>query len=108
MKINWPNILMWIILLIAAYKYADGKKIDGKRVLVDVERGRTVKGWRPRRLGGGLGNSRRAPSPIRAEVDELRRRGGFGFAGDEKRDQARERAKLLDRSKREKKEEEKR
>jgi len=92
----------------SAYKYADGKKIDGKRVLVDVERGRTVKGWRPRRLGGGLGNSRRAPSPIRTEVDELRRRGGYGFAGDEKRDQARERAKLLDRSKREKKDEEKR
>lgn len=87
----------------SAYKYADGRKIDGKRVLVDVERGRTVKGWRPRRLGGGLGNSRRAPSPIRNEVDEIRRRGGYGFAGDEKRDQARERAKLLDRSRRDKK-----
>lgn len=35
----------------AAYKHADGKKIDGKRVLVDVERARTVKGWLPRRLG---------------------------------------------------------
>lgn len=35
----------------AAYKHADGKKIDGRRVLVDVERARTVKGWRPRRLG---------------------------------------------------------
>lgn len=35
----------------AAYKHADGKKIDGRRVLVDVERGRTVKGWHPRRLG---------------------------------------------------------
>ncbi|XP_078295673.1 U1 small nuclear ribonucleoprotein 70 kDa isoform X4 [Panthera onca] len=34
----------------SAYKHADGKKIDGRRVLVDVERGRTVKGWRPRRL----------------------------------------------------------
>lgn len=43
----------------AAYKNADGKKIDGRRVLVDVERGRTVKGWRPRRLGGGLGATRR-------------------------------------------------
>ncbi|CAK8698158.1 unnamed protein product [Clavelina lepadiformis] len=42
----------------AAYKSADGKKIDGRRVLVDVERGRTVKGWRPRRLGGGLGSTR--------------------------------------------------
>lgn len=36
---------------LAAYKHADGKKIDGRRVLVDVERGRTVKGWHPRRLG---------------------------------------------------------
>lgn len=38
-----------------AYKHADGKRIDGKRVLVDVERGRIQKGWLPRRLGGGLG-----------------------------------------------------
>ena len=37
----------------AAYKHADGKKIDGKRVVVDVERGRTVKSWKPRRLGEG-------------------------------------------------------
>lgn len=42
----------------AAYKDADGLKLDGRRVLVDVERGRTVKGWKPRRLGGGLGNTR--------------------------------------------------
>ncbi|CAI9753568.1 unnamed protein product [Fraxinus pennsylvanica] len=42
----------------AAYKQADGKKIDNWRVLVDVERGRTVPKWRPRRLGGGLGTSR--------------------------------------------------
>jgi len=46
----------------AAYKYADGKKIDGRRVLVDVERGRTVKGWLPRRLGGGLGTRRTVTS----------------------------------------------
>ncbi|KAK2153456.1 hypothetical protein LSH36_296g01008 [Paralvinella palmiformis] len=44
---------------VAAYKHADGKKIDGRRVLVDVERGRTIKGWRPRRLGGGLGGTRK-------------------------------------------------
>ena len=36
---------------IAAYKLADGKKIDGRRVLVDFERGRTQPTWRPRRLG---------------------------------------------------------
>lgn len=42
----------------AAYKQADGKKIDGRRVLVDVERGRTVRNWKPRKLGGGLGATR--------------------------------------------------
>ena len=28
-----------------AYKNADGIKIEGRRVLVDVERGRTMEGW---------------------------------------------------------------
>lgn len=44
--------------LTAAYKDADGIKLDGRRIVVDVERGRTVKGWKPRRLGGGLGGTR--------------------------------------------------
>eukprot|EP00889_Picochlorum_renovo_P001190 jgi/Picre1/28220/NNA_003626.t1 len=38
-----------------AYKVADGTRIEGKRCLVDVERGRTVPNWRPKRLGGGKG-----------------------------------------------------
>jgi U1 small nuclear ribonucleoprotein len=28
-----------------AYKQADGRKIEGRRILVDVERGRTVDNW---------------------------------------------------------------
>jgi len=28
-----------------AYKLADGRKVEGKRVTVDVERGRTVPNW---------------------------------------------------------------
>nr|CAH7729678.1 unnamed protein product [Callosobruchus chinensis] len=48
----------------SAYKHADGKKIDGRRVLVDVERARTVKGWLPRRLGGGLGGTRRGGADV--------------------------------------------
>jgi len=44
-----------------AYKDADGRKINNRRILVDVERGRTVKNWKPRRLGGGLGNTRLLP-----------------------------------------------
>ncbi|KAJ3022509.1 hypothetical protein HKX48_006051, partial [Thoreauomyces humboldtii] len=42
----------------AAYKEGDGLKLNDRRILVDVERGRTVKGWKPRRLGGGLGGTR--------------------------------------------------
>lgn len=48
----------------AAYKSADGRKVDGRRVVVDVERGRTVKVWRPRSLGGGLGGSRRGAPAV--------------------------------------------
>jgi len=47
-----------------AFKQADGKKIDGRRVLVDVERGRTVNGWVPRRLGGGLGGTRKGGKEV--------------------------------------------
>lgn len=42
----------------SAYKDADAKRINGRRVVVDVERGRTVKSWKPRRLGGGIGRTR--------------------------------------------------
>jgi hypothetical protein len=48
------QLTMHIFTKIAAYKDADGLKLVGKRILVDVERGRTVKGWRPRRLGNNL------------------------------------------------------
>jgi len=43
-----------------AYKSADRMKIDSYRIIVDVERGRTVSGWLPRRLGGGKGLGRPA------------------------------------------------
>ncbi|KAK1835216.1 U1 small nuclear ribonucleoprotein of 70kDa MW N terminal-domain-containing protein [Podospora conica] len=38
-----------------AIENCDGIRIKDRRIKVDVERGRTVKGWKPRRLGGGLG-----------------------------------------------------
>eukprot|EP00793_Prasinoderma_coloniale_P002401 PRCOL_00001882-RA len=47
----------------AAYKEADGMKMEGRRILVDVERARTVEGFKPRRLGGGLGDTRRDRAP---------------------------------------------
>ncbi|KAI0976293.1 U1 small nuclear ribonucleoprotein of 70kDa MW N terminal-domain-containing protein [Xylaria arbuscula] len=39
----------------AALEGCEGIRIKDRRIKVDVERGRTVKGWKPRRLGGGLG-----------------------------------------------------
>ena len=57
---------------IVAYKESDRLVIMGKRVLVDVERGRTVRGWKPRRLGGGLGGR---PKPEQSLP--LSGRGGF-------------------------------
>ncbi|SPO03026.1 related to U1 small nuclear ribonucleoprotein [Cephalotrichum gorgonifer] len=39
----------------AALDSCDGIRIKDRRIKVDVERGRTVKGWKPLRLGGGLG-----------------------------------------------------
>lgn len=41
-----------------AYRAADGMRIEGREIVVDVERGHTVPTWLPRRLGGGLGGTR--------------------------------------------------
>lgn len=35
-----------------AVRQGDGMRVDGRRIKVDVERGRTVKGWLPNRLDG--------------------------------------------------------
>ncbi|KAI7887140.1 RNA-binding domain-containing protein [Lichtheimia hyalospora FSU 10163] len=72
----------------AAYKDADGLKMLGRRILVDVERGRTVKGWKPRRLGGGLGNVRNgapekpaAPERYSSSYSNDRRDRGYNSGG---------------------------
>lgn len=44
---------------LVALDRADGRKVDGRRVVVDYERGRTRQEWVPRRLGGGKGDKRR-------------------------------------------------
>ena len=42
-----------------AFRAADGMKIEGREIVVDVERGHTcLQTWLPRRLGGGLGGTR--------------------------------------------------
>ena len=50
--------IICVFLVKVAFMDADGMKIEGKRILVDIERGRTVNTFRPRRLGGGLGTTR--------------------------------------------------
>ncbi|KAH8877440.1 U1 small nuclear ribonucleoprotein 70 kDa [Schistosoma japonicum] len=54
--LHYPNNIK------AAVKALNGRKIDGARVVTDVERGRTRPDWRPRRLGKGLGKNRQGPS----------------------------------------------
>jgi U1 small nuclear ribonucleoprotein len=44
---------------LVALERGNGRKVDGERVIVDYERGRTNKDWLPRKLGGGKGDSRR-------------------------------------------------
>merc|ERR1740129_1465862 len=89
----------------SAYKHADGKKIDGRRVLVDVERARTVKGWLPRRLGGGLGGTRRGGPDVNVRHsgrEEHRDRGsaeGGEGRGDRGGDRERRRRRSRSRSK---------
>ncbi|KAM0789803.1 hypothetical protein ACM66B_006655 [Microbotryomycetes sp. NB124-2] len=70
----------------AAYKDADGLKLHGKRLMIDVERGRTVKEWKPRRLGGGLGGRPKKAVPVPIDMGPPMGggyRGGFrgGFGG---------------------------
>merc|ERR1712241_1152817 len=86
----------------SAYKHADGKKIDGRRVLVDVERARTVKGWLPRRLGGGLGGTRRGGPDVNVrhsgrEEHRDRERGGGGGGSDRDRGDRRRRSRTRSR-----------
>ncbi|KAK9535890.1 hypothetical protein VZT92_008242 [Zoarces viviparus] len=86
----------------SAYKHADGKKIDGRRVLVDVERGRTVKGWHPRRLGGGLGGTRRGGADVNIKHsgrDDASRYEERPIVGDREPRERRERSRERDRDK---------
>lgn len=62
----------------AAWKDAEGIKINGRKIVVDFERGRTVKDWKPTRLGGGLGGSSRKPKKAPEPSEPAP---GPGFAG---------------------------
>eukprot|EP00698_Gefionella_okellyi_P006078 TRINITY_DN15543_c0_g1_i1.p1 TRINITY_DN15543_c0_g1~~TRINITY_DN15543_c0_g1_i1.p1 ORF type:complete len:304 (-),score=32.59 TRINITY_DN15543_c0_g1_i1:22-933(-) len=55
-----------------AYRVMEGKKIDNRRILVDMERARVDESWRPRRLGGGLGNTRTSTTRSTGRVESRR------------------------------------
>jgi len=82
-----------------AYKKGDGTRVKGRRALVDVERGRTIEGWKPRRLGGGLGKTRAA----KEKKDKTRARSrsrdhhGSSSSSSRKRSRSRERDRDRDR-----------
>eukprot|EP01038_Epipyxis_sp_PR26KG_P010583 gene10583-14216_t len=63
-----------------AVRRGDGKKIDGRRVLLDVERGRTVRNWRPMRLGGGLGG--RKPIKSKKQIEDENRKALLSSSSD--------------------------
>lgn len=91
-----------------AFKKLDGRKIDGRRVKLDVERGRTVRNWRPMRFGGGLGGRENKKSKAQIAEDEAkqaaelarsRAAGVYGppGGGDRDRNRPRERSPPRDR-----------
>eukprot|EP00924_Labyrinthula_sp_SR-Ha-C_P004015 maker-scaffold_3-snap-gene-11.0-mRNA-1 protein AED:0.01 eAED:0.01 QI:31/0.5/0.66/1/1/1/3/260/224 len=55
------------------YRSTHRARIDGREILVDYERARKDKHWLPRRLGGGLGSSRRKKSSRRDRDTRFRR-----------------------------------
>jgi len=65
-------IILTTFLIEGAYKKADKKRIDNKRVCVEMERARVDPKWKPRRLGGGRGDSRACPSWLETELKRVR------------------------------------
>ena len=49
-----------------AFRAADGMRLEGRAIVVDVERGHTVPNWLPRKFGGGLGGKNCVNMPGRA------------------------------------------
>ncbi|KAG2265129.1 hypothetical protein Bca52824_072208 [Brassica carinata] len=75
-------------------------EIDGRRVPVDVERGRTVPNWRPRMLGGGLGTTRVPGEKITGEGEQKQQQPSPGRSSRSEEPRAREdREKSRDRGK---------
>ena len=77
-----------------AFRAADAKKLEGRRLVVDVERGRTVPGWLPRRLGGGLGGTRLGGKTANVVVSGRDARAHAGPSADEPHRSERDRERV--------------
>jgi U1 small nuclear ribonucleoprotein 70kDa len=66
-----------------AVRESNGLKVNGRRLLVDVERGRTQKDWKPKKCGGGLGTKRVYVHIVKEKVEKKndRDRGDRGTQG---------------------------
>lgn len=76
-------------------------KIEGKRILVDIERGRTVNTFRPRRLGGGLGTTRLGPKHLNQKYPGRDPRARINSESSAKRHRSRSRSRSKSRERRE-------
>ncbi|GMI53936.1 hypothetical protein ScalyP_jg2720 [Parmales sp. scaly parma] len=47
-----------------AFNRSDGRRLEGKPIVVDVQRAGTVPDWTPRKLGGGIGCTRIGPKQM--------------------------------------------
>jgi U1 small nuclear ribonucleoprotein len=68
----------------AAIAKAQGMRVDNRRIVIDVERARTVPGWKPKRLGGGVARSA-APAPMARQHSGGSGAFGSGAFGSDKR-----------------------
>ena len=64
-----------------AYRAADGMRLEGRAIVVDVERGHTVPNWLPRKFGGGLGGGSRVGGPSNRNAGAGGSGGGGGGGG---------------------------
>ncbi|QPG76003.1 hypothetical protein FOA43_003389 [Brettanomyces nanus] len=69
-----------------AFDHANGIEIKGRKMVVDIERGRVVKNWKPKRLGGGLGGR---------NYDKKKTKGNTKFEASGRRDATRGNSSML-------------
>lgn len=62
-----------MLFYIVALERGNGRKVDGVRVVVDYERGRTKTDWVPRRLGGGKGGDKRRDRDTERLIRDLKK-----------------------------------